>query len=182
MCCFDWSYRKSLLTIALALPCFLFAQSRLEREVSNGNEQSLSTNQEEQHVSITTLADFSFGAFYPGKFGGSIEINADGVRSASGSVILLNSESNASAAIFEIRCPSNTMIQIVVDGKIELQTASGETILCEPMLTEPSQFVSPNNAEAGFLYSIGAKLNIQDAGFESTGSYDGRMNVFIILE
>lgn len=182
MCFSNWTYQKSLLAIAIAFPCVLFAQNNGEKESSSMNERSLSISQEEQHISITKLSDFRFGAFYPGKFGGSIEINGDGARSSSGSVILLNSEVNASAAVFEIKCPSNTLIHILIDSKIELRNESGGTILCEPIFTEPTHFVSPNNAEAGFLYSIGAKLNIQDASFESTGAYSGRMNVFIILE
>lgn len=182
MCFSDWTYQKSLLAIAIAFPCILFAQNNLEKESSGMNEKSLTISQEEQHISITNLSGFSFGAFYPGKFGGSIEINKDGVRSSSGSVILLHSESNASAAIFEIKCPSNTLIQIVIDNRIELRNESGETVICEPIITEPTHFVSPNNAESGFLYSVGAKLNIQDASFESTGKYSGRINLFIILE
>lgn len=182
MCFSDWTYQKALLAIAIAFPCVLFAQNNLEKESSILNEKSVTINQEEQHISITNLSDFSFGAFYPGKFGGSIEINKDGARSSSGSVILLNSESNASAAIFEIKCPSNTLIHILIDNRIELRNESGEIIICEPVITEPTHFVSPNNAEAGFLYSVGAKMNIQDAAFESTGKYSGRMNVFITLE
>jgi hypothetical protein len=179
---FDWTYQKSILALAITLPCFLFAQNNLDKEYSDNIEKSVSIGQEEHRVSITNLSDFNFGAFYPGKFGGSIEINKDGLRSSTGSVILLNSESNASAAVFEIKCPSNTLIHLVINSRIELRGESGETIICELLIPEQPHFVSPNNAETGFLYRVGAKLNIQDASFESTGRYFGRITVFIVLE
>jgi hypothetical protein len=182
MCYFNWTYQKFILALAITLPCFLLAQSNLDKERSDNDEKSFSISQEEHHISITNLSGLSFGTFYPGRFGGSIEINKDGVRTASGSVILLNSELNASAAIFEIKCPSNTMIHIMIDNSIELRDESGVIIICEPIITEPTHIVSPNNAEAGFLYSIGAKLNVQDASFDAIGKYAGRIHVFIVLE
>ncbi|MDH4473689.1 MAG: DUF4402 domain-containing protein [Fluviicola sp.] len=179
---FDWTYQKSILVIVIAFPCFLFAQNKLNAEHSTGHEELFQDHQEERRISITQLSNLSFGAFYPGQLGGSIEITKNGTRSSSGSVILLHSELNASAAVFEIKCPSNTMIHVMIDPIIELQDQSNGTIRCEPIFTEPTQFVSPNNAESGFLYSIGAKLTIQDASFESPGKYSGRFNVFILLE
>lgn len=182
MCCFNWAYQTSLLAIAIAFPCFLFAQNKLDNEESNGHGELIQDNQEERRISITQLSNISFGAFYPGEFGGSIEVTNNGTRSSNGSVILLHSESTVSAAVFEIKCPSNTLIHIMVDPKIELQDRTNGTIFCEPIFTEPTEFVSPNNAESGFLYSIGAKLTVQDASFESPGIYSGRFNVFIVLE
>lgn len=182
MCYFGCTYKKFLLAIVMAFPCFLFAQNKLDNEHSNGHDESIQDNQEEHRISITQLSNLSFGAFYPGEFGGSIEVTKNGTRSSNGSVILLYSEVSVSAAVFEIKCPSNTMIHIMVDPKIELQDRASGTVFCEPIFTEPTEFVSPNNAESGFLYSIGAKLTVQDASFESRGNYSGRFNVFIVLE
>lgn len=182
MCYFNWAYQKSLLALVVAFPCIMYAQNGLDKEHSFHQGESTQDHQEESRISITQLSNLSFGAFYPGQFGGSIEISTNGMRAASGSVILLHSESTASAAVFEIKCPSNTMIHILVDPKIELEDASRGTLICEPIFTEPTQFISPNNAESGFLYSIGAKLNVQDASVESPGIYSGRFNVIIVLE
>lgn len=181
MCRSNWTFSKWLFALALTLPCFLFAQQNLE---NGGKEEEgiFSNRQEERRISITTLSQLSFGSFYPGMYGGSIEINKDGIRSSSGSVILLNSDSHASAAIFEIKCPSNTLIHILVDDRIELHNELGETIICEPLPNQSTHFVSPNNAEEGFMYSVGARLNILDASFESSGKYIGNVNITLILE
>lgn len=182
MCWFNCTYQKAILAIIIMLPGLLFAQNRLDNENSNSQGELTDDSQQERRISITQLSNLSFGAFYPGQFGGTIEISTNGMRVASGSIILLHSESIASAAVFEIKCPSNTMIHILVDPKIELEDASRGTLICEPIFTEPTQFISPNNAESGFLYSIGAKLNVQDASVESPGIYSGRFNVIIVLE
>ncbi len=182
MCCFDWTFQNSILAIAIAFPCFLFAQNNLDKEFSTNNGESIQDNQEERRISITQLSNLSFGAFYPGQLGGSIEITSDGIRSSNGSVILLYSELKVSPAVFEIKCPSNTMIHVMIEPIIELQGESSGAIICEPIVTESTHFVSPDNAESGFLYSIGAKLVVQDASVESPGKYIGRFNVFIILE
>jgi hypothetical protein len=175
-------YRKSLLYIVFAFPTILFAQNNLDRESFSINEGDPPTNQNENHLSITTLSSLSFGAFFPGRNGGTLEINKDGIRSSSGSVILLHSDINTSPAVFEIKCPSYTMINLMVDEQIELVNQSGGRIICVPNKNELSNFVSPNNAETGFLYSLGAKLIVQDASFETPGEYSGRFNVFIVLE
>jgi len=182
MCFSNWTYRIAILAVVIASPCLMLAQHKVETEWSDLNEKRFSIGQEEQHISVTALSDLSFGAFYPGKFGGSIEITKDGGRFSSGSVVLLNSEASASAAIFEIKCPANTMIHVLIDARIELRNERGEMIVCEPLITEPTHFVSPDNAEAGFLYSVGAKLTIQDAAFEAVGEYSGNMHVVVVLE
>ena len=182
MCWFDWTFQKSILTILIAFPSFLFAQNNLDKELSTRHGESIQDNQEEYRISITQLSNLSFGAFYPGELGGSIEITSNGMRSSDGSVILLYSDLNVSAAVFEIKCPSNTMIHVLIEPIIELQGESSAAITCEPIVTESTHFVSPTNAESGFLYSIGAKLIVHGSSIESPGKYSGRFNVFIILE
>lgn len=182
MCWFDWTFQKSILATVIAFPCFLFAQNNLDKELSTRHGESIQDNQEERRISITQLSNLSFGAFYPGELGGSIEITSNGMRSSDGSVILLYSDLKVSAAVFEIKCPPNTMIHVLIEPIIELQGESGGAFTCEPIVPESTHFVSPTNAESGFLYSIGAKLVVQGSTVESPGKYIGRFNVFIILE
>lgn len=179
---FGCTYSKASLFAVLFSSSVVIAQTGLERDPFPGKSPRFQLVAEEPHVSINQLSNLSFGAFYPGKSGGSIEINPDGVRSAVGSVILLHSELNPSAAVFEIKCPSNTSVHIVIDQQIVLQDATGQQLLCEPLLSESDYFISPENAEAGFLYRVGAKVDIPPATYESAFSYSGTLSIMLILE
>lgn len=178
-----WAYRNYLMVIMITFPVFVFAQNEYGRERHDSNETHESEDDDEdQRVYITGLSDFCFGAFYPGRYGGTIDLSKEGMRSADGSVVLLSSELNPSAAVFEIRCPSYTMLNVMIDEHIEMRNASGDEMICEPINNSSNNLVSPNNAEGGFLYSIGGRLVVPEFEIVTPGEYKGRFNVFIVLE
>jgi hypothetical protein len=179
---FNWVYRNYKLILLVTFPSVLTAQINREKKSLELNEGTNATSDIEQRISITSLTNFCFGAFYPGRFGGSIEVNKNGVRSSNGSAILLHSELNTSAAVFEIHCPSFTMVNIMIEKRIILQNESGNTIVCEPIEDESLNFVSPSKSETGFIYSIGARIIVSDETMEKAGDYSGKFNVFIVLE
>lgn len=176
------TYCTIILNVVLLFPVIHFAQTGREGNFISGKGTAFQDDGAEPHISIIKLSELSFGAFYPGQYGGTIEINADGMRSTSGSVVPLYSGLNPGAAVFEIKCPSNTLIHVLVDPQIELTDGQGNTLICEPMLTEADHFVSPDNAENGFLYQVGARLTLPNAPIASSGNFSGKINIFIILE
>lgn len=152
---------------------------------NNGNPQNeviFPGNSEEPRFTVTNQSNLCLGAFYPGQFGGTVEVSSTGVRSSTGSTVLLYSELNPSPAVFEIRCPGNTMVNIMIDEEIELSNQNGGNLICEPIDNGQNNFVSPHNAQAGFLYSIGARLNTSNAANEPSGEYSGSFNITIVLE
>lgn len=142
----------------------------------------LFSSNSEVRYSVTKLKDLCFGAFYPGKFGGSIEVNDDGIRSSNGSVVLLNSELQPSPAIFEIRCPSNTLINVIVEETIVMKNSTNSTVVCEIQYDRISNFISPANAENGFLFSVGGRITTMETLNTSTEDYTGTISITIVFE
>ena len=185
MCFAGLVYRTLLFSLILCFnPVWTSAQTG-QFQGSNGNPQKgvfFPGNSEEPRFTVENQRDLCLGAFYPGRFGGSLEITSSGVRSSSGSTVLVYSELNPSPAMFEIRCPGNTMVNIVLDEEIVLSNSNGGTLICEPIINGQSNFVSAHNAQAGFPYSIGARLNMLPGGSEPSGEYSGTFNITIVLE
>jgi hypothetical protein len=174
-------YRISTLFVVFLFPVLLLAQG--SQHAGNGNNNVLFPgNSETPRFTVSKLTNLCLGAFYPGNSGGNIEISDEGVRSSNGSVILLHSELTPSPAVFEIRCPNNTMVNIFIDEEIKLRNQAGNTIICEPQDNGQANFISPHNAQSGFLYRVGAALSVQNASSEPSGEYSGKFNVVIVLE
>lgn len=134
-------------------------------------------------VSINTLADLAFGAFYPGRAGGIVEVSKDGIRSSSGSVVLIGSDMPVSAAVYEIRSPGFTMIHLMFDDQIILRGPGSEQLICTPIVNgQNTTIVSPSNAARGFTLTMGARLIVEGAGQSPPGDYSGVINVFLVVE
>lgn len=179
---FIFPYSLLVVVVLFLFPIQILAQSAPELGGQHDKEAFDFATNVNQQVSINSLAGLCFGSFYPGNLGGSIQVTKQGVRTSTGTVIGLQSDLIPSAAIFEIKCPSNTMINVVVDGRIPLTNQSGNTLTCEPIEINQNSIVSPNNAEAGFLFEIGAKLELNEASQAQSGEYTGQIHVMLIFE
>lgn len=176
------SYRFFVVLTLLFFPVHLFGQTDNGLGGQQKSGDTLADDAAIQRTSINNVINLCFGTFFPGNSGGSIQITKEGQRTATGSVIPLHSELSPAPAIFEIKCPSNTMINVVVDERIVLQNQSGATLVCQPLEQDKGSFVSPNNAEAGFLIGVGAKMEVPEASQLSAGEYSGRVHVLILFE
>jgi Domain of unknown function (DUF4402) len=171
--------------ILLMLQCELviFGQSDFTKmNYIQSQNNGLFSNNSEVNFSVTKLSNLCFGAFYPGKFGGSVIVNDDGVRSSNGSVILLNSELQPSPAVFEIRCPSNKMLNVIIEETIVMTNSSNSTVVCEIVDVRKSNFISPENAENGFLFSVGGQITTMETSNISTEDYTGSISITVIFE
>jgi hypothetical protein len=141
------------------------------------------TKPDEVRVLINTISTLSFGAFYPGSTGGTINISKEGIRTATGSVILLGSNANISPAVFEIRCPAYTLIHIVIDKRIVVTSDNGGSLICVPeIINRDLRIISPRDSESGFIFRVGAEIYIDGAQNISPGNYSGRINLFVVVE
>ena len=57
-------------------------------------------------INTYSIQGFDFGTFYQGSNGGTIDISTEGLRTASGDIILMNTWQPSSQAIFEITAPA----------------------------------------------------------------------------
>jgi len=176
-------YMVILLVIALLLNSDLFSQEVIREQNPVLGDNTLIRKPDERRIVINTLSHLSFGAFYPGAFGGTISISKEGMRTATGSVVLFGSNVNTSPAVYEIRCPAYTMIHIMTDKQIVLKGHGNNNLICIPDIAEKSHsMVTPHNSENGFIFSIGAKLIIDGSKQISSGDYSGRISIFIVVE
>jgi len=171
-------------TLLIAVIILIFSVKRRAQvpvfgEDSNpfGSDES----EDEQQLSIYMLSPVKFGTFYPGKTGGSIFIDENGIRTANGSVVLLGGESAAS--VFEISCPSYTVIHLTYESQIIMSGSNGGTLIFEPDdELRNTTIISPENAENGFLISIGGTLIVEDMYSVVPGNYSGNYIIGVNFE
>jgi|GEM_PF-1794863 len=133
--------------------------------------------------SITQLSPLQFGSFVATNGGGTIHISYSGERYSTGNVILLYDDSNFSPAIFEVIAPSNTLVQIIFDKECVLKNKFGnEIIVYLDELNTGNLFVTPENAENGFLVYLGGYINVISSAETLTGEYVGNINLTIVVK
>lgn len=133
--------------------------------------------------SIIQLSSLQFGSFVATNGGGTIRISYSGERYATGNVILLYDDSNITPAIFEVRAPSNTLVQIIFDKKCVLKNQFGnEIIVYLDDLNTGNLFVTPENAEDGFLVYLGGYINVISSVETLSGEYVGNINLTIVVK
>lgn len=134
-------------------------------------------------VEVLTLRHPSFGSFHCGAAGGSITIATDGSRYADGDVILLNSGTAVSPAVFELRCEPFRMIQLFRDAYFLLRNANGTTIRAQIIATDPTfPLVSPANAASGFSIVASVRLELEPGSTASPGQFLGTLHTTFIAE
>lgn len=162
------------LTIVILMTAgFCFAQGLPSKE---------SSQQEKFRASIIALSPFRFGVFYPGELGGTVILTYDGFRSATGTVVLLPM-GIVGPAVLQLRTPSNSMVHIHYDKRLHLKGSRGAFIVMWPgELSLGNPFVSPPNAESGFLVSLGGLLELDGGKHNPPGEYSGTINFVVVVE
>lgn len=80
-------------------------------------------------VKVRTAQFLNFGAFTTGNNGGTVTVNADGIRSWTNDVVLLNMGQQASQAIFDVTANPGTIITISSPPDIVLNGPGGTMLL-----------------------------------------------------
>lgn len=156
-------------------------KSRNAMGITEGEKGNNSEGQ--RGVEVLTIRHPSFGSFHCGAAGGSITIAADGSRYADGDVILLNSGTAVSPAVFELRCEPFRMIQLFRDAYFLLRNANGNTIRAQIIATDPPfPLVSPANAASGFSIVASVRLELEPGSTASPGQFSGTLHTTFIAE
>jgi hypothetical protein len=135
-------------------------------------------------VKINATAQvLGFGAFYQGAGGGSITITPSGIRSATGSVVLLNLGYTYSAALFEVHAHPGTIISILNGPDAVLSRAGGGSMLLHIGSSNPaSPFVSTTNFNVAIQLTIGGTLTVGTPAANPPGSYTGTFSITLVQE
>lgn len=127
-----------------------------------------------QNFSVYTIQHMSFGAFFLGNNGGTIEINADGSRTATGDIVPLHLGFPYYQAIFDIEAPQGTIISILNNADVKLTGSNGGMLTWTIGNTLPvSPFITTVAAPGKTQVNIGGKLTAGGTAANPAGAYTG---------
>jgi len=128
-------------------------------------------------ITIFPVQDFNFGAFYQGNSGGTVNISAAGLRSATGSIILLNTGPAVAQAIFDIEAPPGSNISINTSDAI-LTGSNGGILTLRIMGTNPGSPFSTIIQPPGLTrLHLSGSLIIGHQLTSPSGAYQGTFSV-----
>lgn len=135
-------------------------------------------------IRINATAQYlSFGAFYHGAAGGSVIIDPSGIRSATGTVILVGLGFPFSAALFEVHAHPGTVISILNGPDAVLTgTPSGTMTVHLGSSIPASPFVSNVKFNVAIPLYIGGTLTVGNAAANPPGSYTGTFDITLVRE
>ncbi len=130
-----------------------------------------------------TAQTLAFGAFYQGPSGGTVTITPMGVRSATGSIVLLNLGFPYSAALFEVHAHPGTIISILNGPDVVLAGSSGGSMTLHLGASNPvSPFVATRNFNVAINLYIGGTLTAGPPASNPPGSYSGNFYITLVQE
>src|SRR5512135_3690086 len=125
-----------------------------------------------------TAQSLSFGAFYNGASGGTVIVDQFSVRTATGSVVLLNLGIPFSAVLFEVHAHPGTIISILNGPDAILTgTPSGSMSLHLGNSNPASPFVATSNFNVAIQLTIGGTLTVGPPVANPPGTYTGTFNI-----
>jgi len=130
-------------------------------------------------INVTVTQDLSFGAFYHGASGGTVSIDPSGVRSSTGSVVLLTLAAY-NVAIYRITGPPGTVISLLNGLPVSLIRGGGGSLLLTIGSSLPA---SPFVLTPGpFTVSVGGTLSVGNSAANPPGNYSGTFNITFVQE
>jgi hypothetical protein len=131
-----------------------------------------------QDFSVYTLQNMSFGAFFQGNGGGTVEVTADGSRTVTGDVVPIYLGIPYYQAIFEIEAPVGTIVSVLNNAEVKLPGSNGGMLTWKIGDTNPvSPFITTVPAPGRTQIHIGGTLTTQGTNTHPAGSYSG--SIFI---
>ena len=131
-----------------------------------------------QDFSVYTVQNMSFGAFFLGNAGGTIEIGADGTRSVNGDVVPIYLGIPFYQATFEIEAPPGTIVSILNNTEVKLPGSNGGMLTWRIGNTSPmSPFITTVPAPGKTLVHIGGKLTASGVAANPAGAYSGNIMI-----
>lgn len=132
---------------------------------------------------VTTFQNMDFGAFINGTSGGSVTINPEGSRTATGDVWLLNSGQGYYPAIFEVEALPGNIIHVLLPVYTTLTGPGGKLTQLEINSSLPqSPFVNTTQPPFRTQVRIGGTLTVGGTFSTPPGNYFGSFDITFIQE
>lgn len=130
-----------------------------------------------------TAQILSFGAFYHGPAGGTVNIDPDGSRTASGDIVLLGLGYLFSAALFEVFANPGTVISILNGPDAILAGSNGGSLTLQLGSSNPaSPFVTSTPYTVPTNLYIGGNLLVGNNLANPPGNYNGTFDITLVQE
>lgn len=165
------AFKRNRLLRSICLSLFLL----VSHLVSEAQESSVP-------LSVVTLQDINFGAFFQGNSGGTVTVSSDGTRLVSGDIIEANiSGFSYYPAIFEVEADPGTLVSILKGSSNSMPGSNGGFISLQvgdadnsfPIMIPPSGRVQ---------VSLGGILTMGNPQANPSGDYTGSLEVTFIQE
>lgn len=130
-------------------------------------------------VEVSTAQHLQFGSFIQNGLSGTVTVSPEGMRTATGSIILPNIHSIVSPALFIVDAEPGTLITIlngnnsvISNGGYNMELSIGDASTQSPFVTRSQQT---------FVY-IGGTLTVGPLSANPAGTYSGTFQVTFIQE
>jgi len=134
-------------------------------------------------VSVDFNQNLSFGAFSPGMSGGTVTITPDGVRFATGSVMLVLQGYLFFPAIFLLEGNPGTIVHLLNGPDATLTGSNGGSMTLHLGDATPGDPIIINAAPpANMQIRIGGTLDVGDQVSNPAGFYNGQFTLMFIQE
>lgn len=131
----------------------------------------------QSQITVHPVQNFNFGTFIGGQTGGTIEVSADGTRTGTGDIYLINSGTAPSQAIFEIEAPEGTIISFLTEDAI-LTGSNGGSMTLKIGETAPLSPFNISVAPPGRTQlHLGGTLTVGDRSQSPPGEYQGTLTI-----
>ncbi len=135
------------------------------------------------HVVVNLSQHLSFGAFYHGGLGGSVIIYPNGLRSATGDVVLLSLGYIFSSGLFDVFGNPGTVVSLLNGPDVLLTGSNGGTLTLQLGETYPqSPFVLTSPLHSPTHLWVGGTLLIGNPLANPPGNYSGFYELIFIQE
>ncbi len=134
-------------------------------------------------VEVNTARFLNFGSFTTGISGGTVIVNSNGTRTATGDVVLLNMGEQFSAALFDVTANPGTIIQIQPQSSITLTGSnSGSMTLSIDSYSTGQTFITTASPPFANPVDVGGTLSVGDSSANPPGQYSGTFTLTFIQQ
>jgi hypothetical protein len=134
-------------------------------------------------ISLYSMQNLNFGAFYQGLTGGTVIINPSGSRSATGDIVLVNLGYLYFPAIFELEGNPGCIVHFLAGPDAILTGSNGGTLTLVLGDSDPGDPIIINTAPpARMQIRVGGILIVGNPVANPAGNYSGSFMVMFIQE
>lgn len=137
-------------------------------------------------VQATQALNFGDMTILSGSSGGTVSVDQNGIRSSTGSVIMLNMGNAVQPAIFEVKICPGRMINVTFPTTAVLTGSNGGSMLLHLGPTNiggsGSTFISNKGCDDIHLIRVGGTLDVGSIGSNPAGLYTGTFSLTFIQQ